>query len=123
MNNDDKHSDIIYNDYLPQSKVEDLLKLSSTTEINVFNKRKNKWILRDTRIIVNECNKLKKKKVKNLSTNLKNIYSKKDNCNPNCMNELKNINDKTISDIDTLDNIIKMVNATNFDHFIEIYSN
>lgn len=109
-----------YNNYLPYDKIEDLIKLSSTSEINLFKKNKNKWILRDTRIIVNECNKLKKKKVKNLSTDLKKISN-----NPKSIElaELKNINDKTIGDINTIDNIIKIVNETCDDIFIEIYSN
>jgi predicted nucleic acid-binding protein len=93
--------------------LEKLKEISNECELKLFKKKRNKWILKDTRIIMNECNKLKKKKVKELSTNLKN------NTNSD---EIKNINNKTLSDIDTLDNIIHIVKNNN-DNYIECFSN
>ena len=104
---------------LPKEKIKELLKLSSASEINLFKKKKNNWILRDTRIIVNECNQKKKKKLKNLSNNLKKISSNR----YIKTEEVKHINRKTLSDIDDLDNIIKIFNENLQDDFIEIYSN
>ena len=104
---------------LSEEKIKELLRLSSTSDINLFKKKKNKWILRDTRIIVNECNRKKKTKLKNLSNNLKKISSNR----YIKTEQVKYINNKTISDIDDLDNIIKIFNENLQYDFIEIYSN
>ena len=98
--------------------LEKLKELSKFADLNLFRKKKNNWILRDTRIIMNECNKLKKKKIKDYSTNLKQISNK----NNISTDQIKEINNKVITDIDTLDSIINIV-QNNDDSFIEIYSN
>lgn len=98
--------------------LEKLKELSKFADLNLFKKKKNNWILRDTRIIMNECNKLKKKKIKDYSTNLKHISNK----NNISTDQIKEINNKVITDIDTLDSIINIV-QNNDDSFIEIYSN
>lgn len=98
--------------------LEKLKELSQFAEINLFKKKKNNWILRDTRIIMNECHKLKKKRIKDLSTNLKKI-SNTDNISTD---NLKNINKKVMTEIDTIDSIINIV-QNNDDDFIEVYSN
>ena len=98
--------------------LEKLKELSKFADVNLFRKKKNNWILRDTRIIMNECNKLKKKKIKDYSTNLKQISNE----NNISTDKIKKINNKVITDIDTLDSIINMV-QNNDDDFIEVYSN
>lgn len=98
--------------------LEKLKELSKFADVNLFRKNKNNWILRDTRIIMNECNKLKKKKIKDYSTNLKQISNE----NNITTDQIKRINNKVITDIDTLDSIINMV-QNNDESFIEVYSN
>jgi esterase/lipase len=66
---------------------------------------------------MNECNKLKKKKIKDYSTNLKEISN-----NNISLEQIKLINNRVITDIDTIDNIITIV-QNNDDSFIEVYSN
>lgn len=98
--------------------LEKLKELSQFADVNLFRKKKNNWILKDTRIIMNECNKLKKKKIKDLSLNLKNISA-----NENISSDhIKKINHQALTDIDTLDSIINMV-QNNDEEFIEVYSN
>lgn len=89
---------MIYNNYLDK-----LRELSLNTDLKIFKKKNNNWILRDTRVIMNECNKLKRKIDFNKNLNHSNInYS------------------KTLSDIDTIENIINIVNN---EQYIEVYSN
>lgn len=95
-----------------------LKELSKTTEVKLFKKNNNKWILRDSRIIIHECNKMKQKLVRQMSTNLKSISQKKNIDS----NNIKNINDKTISDISTIDNIMSIVQNNN-EEYIETFSN
>ena len=97
--------------------LEQLKELSKFYDVNLFKKKNNNWILRDTRIIMNECNKLKKKKIKDYSTNLKEISN-----NNISLEQIKLINNRVITDIDTIDNIITIV-QNNDDSFIEVYSN
>jgi esterase/lipase len=101
-----------------ENYLEKLKELSKCADVNLFKKKKNNWILRDTRIIMNECNKLKKKKIKDYSTNLKQIS----NDNNISSEQIKKINNDVINEIDTIDNIINIV-QNNDDSFIEIYSN
>lgn len=103
---------------LSQDNIEYLIKLSTYTNINIFKKKKNKWILKDRRIIVNECNKMKKKKIKNLSNDLKNKST-----NEIKVDEIKDINNKTISDIDNIDSIIDIIKNHDTEEYIEFYSN
>lgn len=97
--------------------LEQLKELSKFYDVNLFKKKNNNWILRDTRIIMNECNKLKKKKIKDYSTNLKEISN-----NNISLEQIKIINNRVITDIDTIDNIITIV-QNNDESFIEVYSN
>jgi esterase/lipase len=101
-----------------ENYLDKLKELSKFADVNLFKKKKNNWILKDTRIIMNECNKLKKKKIKDYSTNLKQIS----NDNIISSEKIKKINNKVITDIDTLDSIINIV-QNNDESFIEVYSN
>ena len=113
---------IDYNINVPKENLEYLINLSKYTNINIFKKKKNKWILREKRVIVDECNKMKKKKIKNLSSNLK------DKSNQIIkVDEIKEINNKTITEIDNIDSLINILSKEedNIDdiEFIEVYSN
>uniref|UniRef100_A0A6C0J3Q5 Uncharacterized protein n=1 Tax=viral metagenome TaxID=1070528 RepID=A0A6C0J3Q5_9ZZZZ len=101
--------------------MDDLINLSKKSQINVLKKNNNKWVLRDKRKIINDCNKMKKKIIRNFSTNLKNL-SLKDNIKST---DLADINNKNIYDIDNIDTIINLIN-NNSDYnpdYIEFYSN
>ena len=109
----------------PQKKylnnhIEKLLNLSSKTDLKIFKKEKNDWVLRDKRIIINKCQKMKQYKIKNLSDNLKNISSTNENSE---LNKIKKINNKTLNDIEDINNIIEIVNNNCEDEYIAIYSN
>lgn len=106
-----------------KNELNDLIKLSKNTNINIFKKNRNNWVLRDKRIIVDECVKMKKRKLKKLSTNIKNL-SLQENIKSN---DIKIIQSQTLSDIDDLDTIIDIIkNDNKFDsdeNYIEVYSN
>ena len=104
-----------------QKKLKNLIKLSNESNINIFKKNRNNWVLRDKRIIVDECIKMKKKRIKNLSTNLKNL-TLEDNIK---LDKVKKYQNDTNSELDNLDTIIGILtNSENeLDNYIEIYSN
>lgn len=113
------------NNDTPQKKylnnhIEKLLNLSSKTDLKIFKKNKNDWVLRDKRIIINKCKKLKENKIKYLSSNLKNITSTNENSE---VDKYKQINQKTLSDIENINNIIQIVNTSCEEEYIAIYSN
>ena len=110
--------------------IDNLINLSKKSKINVLKKNNNKWVLRDKRKIINDCNKMKKKIIRNFSTNLKNLSLKEDIKSK----DLKDINNKNISDIDNIDTIINLVNNNSENnnntkdtnknsYYIEFYSN
>jgi len=103
--------------------INDLIYLSKKSKINILKKNNSKWVLRDKRKILNDCNKMKKKIIRNFSTNLKNLSLKEDIPTK----ELKDINNKNISDITNIDTIINIINNKsendNDNDYIEIYTN
>jgi len=105
--------------------INNLINLSKTSKINILKKNNNKWILRDKRQIINDCNKMKKKIIRNFSTNLKNLSLKEDIKSK----DLKDINNKNISDIDNIETIINIINNNSDNNkestndYIEFYSN
>ena len=108
------------NSDIPKKKLNNLKKLANESNINLFKKNKNNWVLRDKRIIVDECNKMKKRKIKKMSTNIKSISQKSDIKTEN----IKKINSQTLSELENLDTIINLLtNSDDTDNYIEIYSN
>ena len=101
--------------------INDLINLSKKSKINILKKNNSKWVLLDKRKILNDCNKMKKKIIRNFSTNLKNLSLKEDIPTK----ELKDINNKNISDITNIDTIINIINnkSENENDYIEIYTN
>lgn len=106
-----------------KNEISNLIKLSNNSNINILRKNKNNWVLRDKRIILDDCEKMKKRKLKLLSKKFKN-YSKENQIKTQ---EIKEIQLQTVSDLDNLDTIIDIVSSTtefnNDNDFIEIYSN
>ncbi len=104
---------------LPKNITNDLVIFENKNNIKLFKKQKNNWILRDTRKIINECNKVKKNKILNLSNNLKTISTSK---NIELV-KIKEIQEKTNSEIDEIDNIINIISNDRYNKYIEVYSN
>jgi hypothetical protein len=74
-----------------------LLNLQNKNNIKLFKKTNNELILRDIIKILDECNKIKRKKILNLAYNLKSLSTKNIDLNiikdlqDNILNELKDI--------------------------------
>lgn len=98
--------------------LENIIKISDSNNIKIFRKNRDKWVFRDKRKIVQDCNRIKQKKVKDLSNNLKKISGG----GFVSSEKIKEINDKTISEINSIDKIISAFNDSD-DDYIEVYSN
>ncbi len=102
-----------------QNNINILIELEKKTYINIFNKSK----LRNFIKIINACNKMKKKKVLDLSNELKNLSSNMIN-----IDKLNILHENLLYEIGNLNKIINIIdNMTqdNFfnENFIEMYSN
>ena len=105
-----------------------LIQLESLSNIKIFRIKNNILTLRNLQKIIYDCNKMIKKKIIELSINIKNITF-------DDINSIKNqcilAHDKALYDIDNLQSIINIINnidTTSFHlnsqkKFIEIYSN
>ncbi len=101
--------------------------LESKSCIKVFKKnnsnsslKDNINILRDSCKIIDDCNRMKKKKVLDLSNNLKHIASGEIS-----INNIKKLQEEFYNEINNIDNIINIISNYKSveDHFIEIYGN
>ena len=102
------------NDYL----INELNDLEILTNINIFKKNNIKTIkIRDRDKIVNECNKMKKRKILQLSNELKIMSG-----GSIIVDKIKTIQNNILYDIDNLNKIIDIINQYD-SNFIEIYSN
>ena len=80
----------------------DLLKISLKNELSVLKKDKDKWQIKDKRKLLKEIDIVKKRKVKEITSNFNNITK------PNqSIDILKNTNNKLISEIESIDNFKK----------------
>ena len=100
-----------------------LIILQDKSNIKLFKKNSSHLILRDVVKILNECNKVKRKKLIELSNSLKSIsYGHSD------INKIKKIQDDTYNlliDVEEIINILtnnKNINNIN-DSYIESYEN
>ena len=94
--------------------------LAKKYNIKIFKKTNNIINLRDCKKIIEDCLRLKKKKIIDLSNELKTM------ANENIIiNRVKEIEDRTNNDIIDIDNIIDIVvnNIKNNECFIESYEN
>jgi len=46
-----------------------IIEISNDNNIKIFKKNRDKWVFRDKRRIIQDCNKIKQQKIKDLSTN------------------------------------------------------
>ena len=112
-----------------------LLLLSAESNVNVFNKKKNKWELKPNNKILKDCEQSKKKEVKASSSMLSNLAklnstsTEVTNICHSLENKITNI-DKMIDCVNTIGIIkepikprTKEVLSESSDSFIECYSN
>lgn len=104
-----------YFDNLTENELDDLIKIGYEENLNIFKKKKQKFKLNDSRKIIKECNKKKctilkdnKKEVQKLSTSSTNIIS-----------NLQNINNKTITKLKKIDNVLELIDKK----YLEKYEN
>ena len=101
--------------------------LENKSCIKVFKKnysnsslKENVNILRDSCKILDDCNRMKKKKVLDLSNNLKHLANSEIN-----LNNIKILQEQFYNEINNIDHIINII--YNYkpveEHFIEIYGN
>jgi hypothetical protein len=73
-----------------------ILELSTVSEIALLKKEKNNWYLKDKKKILKEIESTKKKKIKEIKNNLSKINIIK-------INDIKENNNKLISDLESID--------------------
>jgi hypothetical protein len=94
----------IINNMINDNETKDILNISSKNDLNILKKDKNNWVMKDKRIILKEIDVVKKKKVKEITSNFNNITK------PNqTINILKDTNNKLISEIESIDNFKKNI--------------
>jgi hypothetical protein len=108
---------------LSNEMINNLIELEKKSNIKIFkkpNSLKHSFRLRDYNKIIDDCNKMKKKKVYDLSSNIKNDHLKTDkNIDTN---KIKILCQDISTDLDILDMIIHIVlNNIENDIYIETY--
>jgi hypothetical protein len=103
---------------ISQENLKNIIEISDSNNIKIFRKNRDKWVFRDKRKIVKDCYRVKQQKVKDLSNNLKKISTGHIQ-----NNKIKEINEKTLSDINSIDTIIDAFNNDSDDEYIEVYRN
>ena len=87
-------------------EIKNLLNLSNKVNIELFKmNRKKKWVIKDRRQLIRECNKEKKKTLKNLSKNITNVAKKigKDDIKKI---DIVNINNQYYDRVNNIDSMI-----------------
>ena len=102
-----------------QNNINILIELEKKTYINIFKKNK----LRNFKKIINDCDKNKKRKILDLSNELRNLSNDMID-----IEKIKQLHENILYDIDNLNKIINIINIINKDvsyseTFIEMYSN
>jgi len=83
----------------------DILEISSKNDFQILKKNKNKWVIKDKRKILKEIDILKKKKVKEITTNFNNISKPEQS-----ISILKETNNKLITEIESIDDLKQKIN-------------
>jgi hypothetical protein len=104
----------------PNDYLKELINLSSKSDVNVFSKKNKKWIMKDTRTILNECTKRKQKEIKNTLSVLNNLAKY---CKNTSLTEIKKVNTTLEDKIYNIDLIINHINDNSSEDYIECYSN
>jgi hypothetical protein len=110
---------------MPEDLTNELKILESKSSIKLFKKYNNILILRDINKIKDECYKMKKKIVIELSNDLKNL------CYNNNIDlyKIKDMQEKTNNNIHEIDNLMNIINNNEYfininrEVYIEVYEN
>ena len=108
---------------LSENIINELSKFEIIYNINIFEKNtseNNIKIFKNILKIINDCNRIKKKKILELINELKIISS--ENIFEKNILKIKLLQEKNIEDINNLNSVINIVSNYNID-FIAIYSN
>jgi hypothetical protein len=102
-----------------------LLKLSTKTDLYLLSKRNKKWHIKETKNILNECNKKKKKEIKETVLALSNLAKM---CPTDSVLQLKATNTKLEDKLIQIDSLIDHVKLniatdTESEEYLECYSN
>jgi hypothetical protein len=99
----------IINECINNLNLKKLLELSSIAKLNVFTSNKNKnpeWKLKEKRILLKECDLIRKHKIKEVSESLTKLSKNK---SKNLLLEVKDKNNSLLNDIETIDTIIETI--------------
>lgn len=117
----------IINECINNLNLKKLLELSSIAKLNVFTSNKNKnpeWKLKEKRILLKECDLIRKHKIKEVSKSLTKLSKNKSN---NLLLEVKDKNNSLLNDIETIDTIIETIEKDypqiEKNNFLEKFSN
>ncbi len=120
----------IPNECFKIESLRNLLELSATIDVNLIDKKKKK--VKPKKKIINECNKLKKIKIKELTKQLNDINLTDTDVSSSAIIDT---NKKFVNGIENIDNVIKIINKKDDDilylnkllsdtnDFIETFSN
>ena len=98
------------------NNIDNLLTLQNKSNIKLFKKNNTKLILRDIIKIIDDCNKMKKKKLLELSNNLKTISHGNIE-----LIKIKQLHDTIYNELNDIEQIINIIN--NINNYIETYEN
>ena len=89
--------------------MKNLIKLSTSTDLYLFNRQKKTWTLKKPEKIIQECEKNKQKEIKTITAELSNLAKLNNLTNIT----VKKINNKLENKIEKLDEIIKCAKNLN----------
>lgn len=113
------------NECLTKFNLENLLQLSTITDLNVFTKQKKKeWKLKEKRTLLKECDIKRKQKIKQVTESLNELSKYK---SKNILLEVKKKNNELLDQIENIDTLIETIekdypNIENYG-FLEKFSN
>jgi hypothetical protein len=110
------------NNYVNKFNLRNLLELSTVSDLYLFKKKKNLWILKDKRILLKECEYKKKKTVKEVSSSINTLNNTK-NIKYNDIKEKTNNLLNKVGNIDSLMESIEKNYPIISDEYQEVYSN
>ena len=106
----------IINELCTNNNIKNLIYLSYQTDLNPFNKKNKKWQLKSKDKLLKECEQVKKKKIKDLSTTLSHLAKLGNNNFQDVKNAYKNFEGK----LENLEKIIDYVNHIDSNNIIPI---
>ena len=111
---------------MPEDLTNNLKILENKSNIKLFKKYNNILILRDINKIKDECNRMKKKNIIELSNDLKNFCCNNINIE---LHKIKEIQEKANNNIHEIDNLMNVISSNKYfinlqnDIYIEVYEN